>query len=453
MTGATPLGRGGAGAVYIVFPQAAGTSIDLALPPAGAVERLAGSVVRGHAGRTLALLPGGGVLVGRATERPEATDAAWLVASTGPPPRPAPPPAAAGPGGCSPARNVEVIVDDSSGMAKSDPDALRRLAIELLVSKPSNAGRVVGAIEFGTRAQEIFPPVTLSADDRLQRTLSDLLLEHVRHDAGVTDLNAPFAAAAGQNPDAQARIFLTDGDTSHTGEFDVATTAAGPPTYVVLVNKVRDVSRNALFRTIAEQTGGEFFGTVRDVELQGVIDTIDSVALGCADGLATAAVARTSAAGDAPPLPPAAAAPTIEQGVAGALPEAVSVTNSRPVAKFVTDLPATLGSADVTATWDSTSDRFAIASLTLVDGNRRIRVTPRALRRALAGRRVSARGLTLVGTRGETYLTLHVTGLASTASTRRASAATRRHFLSWATRRTRGSGRVNIRGAGYRRRR
>jgi len=151
-----------------------------------------------------------------------------------------------------------------------------------------------------------------------------------------------------------------------------------------------------------------------------------------------------------PPARRFSAPPIVEQGVSGALPDAAAVTDRRPVAKFLTDLPPELSSADLTLTWDTTSDRFAITSVTLVDGRRKLRVRRRALARALGGTAIRAGRVRIIGTRGESFLTLHISGLGAAGSTQ-AQAATRRHFLRWSSRRKRGHGRTTLRAAGYRR--
>ena len=183
-----------------------------------------------------------------------------------------------------------------------------------------------------------------------------------------------------------------------------------------------------------------------------MLDAIDAIGLGCASGLPTAAVAVPSAKAPAPTLPGASAAPTVDEGVAGALPDSATVTDRKPVAKFVTDLPPALSRADLTLTWDSTSDRFAITTVTLVNGSRTIRVSGRALARALRGDTISKGPLTIQGTKGDSFQTLHITGLGQVGGSR-AGTATRRHFLRWASRRKRGHGRATLRGAGYRLRR
>jgi hypothetical protein len=451
---AQPLGRLGAGAAYVVFPRVAGTSIDLALPAPGAVERLAGPVPDEHVGSTVAVISRAGrsgatgVLVGHLNEPADSPAAAWLVTPLGAPSRPASPAPAPVAGGCVPARNVEAIIDDSGSMNTTDPKVLRRQALDLLISKPSNAGRITGAVEFGTAAQEIFPPLALpDATDALHATLESLLDEHIRHDAGETNYNAAFAAAAMQNPEAQGRIFVTDG-AHNVGPLNLAA-AAGPPTYVIGLGNLRGTTIEGNLQAIADTTGGLYFAHVRADQLAPVLDAIDAIGLGCATGLPTAAVAVPTAKAPAPSLPGASAAPTVREGVAGALPDSADVTDKKPIAKFVTDLPPALSGADLTLTWDSTSDRFAITTITLVDGSRRVRVRRHTLARALNGDTVHKGSLAIVGTRGDSFQTLHISGLGQAGGSR-AGAATRRHFLRWATRRKRGHGRARLRGAGYR---
>src|SRR5262249_7007140 len=61
-----------------------------------------------------------------------------------------------GAGPCAPASSVAGIVDDSGSMDQNDPAGIRRQAIELLLAKPNEQSRTVGAIEFAAGAGPLF---------------------------------------------------------------------------------------------------------------------------------------------------------------------------------------------------------------------------------------------------------------------------------------------------------
>ena len=290
---AAPLGRSGAGSAWVIFPAVGIAPVDLALPPPGRVQRLAGPTIGAHSGSAVALLEGRSALIGGSATPPQF--AASLVTNLHPP-------AATPPGdGCN-TTNLEVVIDDSSSMLKTDPSLLRRQALDLLLTKPSNAGRVTGAVEFGSWAAEIFPPVPApgSSADPVHDRLEALLDEHLRGDAIFTNYNAGLLAAGAQNPDADARIFITDGGHGRGGAiapFD-PTTADGTKTYVISLRAQSPLKPGSTddqrLQDIAGRTGGAYFRNVTAEQLGPVLDTIDALALACGTALPTAATAAAS---------------------------------------------------------------------------------------------------------------------------------------------------------------
>jgi len=398
-----PLGRPHAGAVYVVFPGAAGGPIDLGLPPPGAVARLAGPK-QAHAGGTVALARDAGttsVLVGARTPQDAV---AWAVRDVKPPAFPD-----RQGEGCVRNTNLEVIVDDSGSMNHNDPQFLAQQALDLLLTKPGNANRITGAVEFGSRARQIFAPVPApgKSTGALHDSLAGLMSEHIRHDAGLTNFNAAFLAARAMNPTATARIFITDGFASTQGvpAFDPAV-VRGVPTWVIGLGPARLRGVAKQMADIVRSTGGDYFPVTGREQLPGVVDTIDAL------GLCGLRALPTATAGSG------ATTPTLEHGVKGALPESTNVSVRRPVASFRTRLVGNPSVIDLTLNWADKSKKrtkkptkFGLLPLTLGAGNRRTVVPVAKLRRALRGRTVRFRGLTIRGSRGATYATLRVAGL------------------------------------------
>jgi len=152
-------------------------------------------------------------------------------------------------------------------MARSDPAAIRRRAVELLITKPSTADLTMGAVEFGGLAGTLFPPAPLSSDAERARMLSLLALlddgGSVEDDGGSTNYAAAFAASGLDQPDADARIFLTDG--GHNEGPYANDHLGGPPTYVVGlgIGPRSSSSAAALAARIAHETGGKYFPLAR----------------------------------------------------------------------------------------------------------------------------------------------------------------------------------------------
>lgn len=122
---------------------------------------------------------------------------------------------------CVAANNLEAIVDDSGSMAGEDPSRYRKDLVEIIAA--FNFGKTMGAIEFGTQANGLFGPLVLSnaalgpppTAGGVNRapfgTIRGNLNFLIDADNGGTDYDEAFAFANIHNPNAQARIFLSDG--------------------------------------------------------------------------------------------------------------------------------------------------------------------------------------------------------------------------------------------------
>jgi len=155
--------------------------------------------------------------------------------------------------GCVPRTNVEAIVDDSGSMAFNDSNDLRIRAMELFIDTQGNEKRTLGAVEFGSDATPLFGPGLIGQDPGgFKAALNAALVE----DGGATDYNAAFAAAGAHNPNANARIFLTDGE--HTDDPAYAEGhRGGPPVYVIgLGAGAPGGPSDELLKRIAGETGG-----------------------------------------------------------------------------------------------------------------------------------------------------------------------------------------------------
>jgi hypothetical protein len=198
------------------------------------------------------------------------------------------PGAAAAAPACAPATSIAAIIDDSGSMIGNDPREIRRSALELLITKPSNQGKEMGAVEFGEDADLLFAPAPIAAGQAgMLSALGGIASDGTGGRGGATDYNAAFLASATSQPQANARIFLTDGG-HNEGRYENLH-LGGPPTYVIGLNigpAGRGNSEADLVGRIADQTGGRYFplarkprdGTAAQVaRLQPTINRIDGL--------------------------------------------------------------------------------------------------------------------------------------------------------------------------------
>jgi hypothetical protein len=238
-----------------------------------------------------------------------------------------------------------------------------------------------GAVEFGSTANELFPPQPLRAGDagRDQRAeIAQTLDRSVQADNGSTDYNEGFRAAAADQPAATARIFLTDGGHNEGAYADLH---RGPArTYVVGLGIGRTGEDAARLRRIAKETHGRYYPSVTRESLQSVMAQIGS-RIGCDIDLDTFVDTEE------------------DDGV---------TTDPNDVT-----LDDGTHSADVSVSWADPDDVVAPSSIDVRDDGGRLvrRLSPALLRRALKGTPVSAGRLTVSGARGETYYALRIAGL------------------------------------------
>jgi hypothetical protein len=402
--GQDPLGRPSAGGAYVVFGLATPGVVDLGLAGRRAV-RLAGVNAGDFSGNAVA---GGSitdadghpvlVVAGYHAGAPDIGKPGriWVMTLPGlAPPLPLTPPRACATG----ARNVEVLIDDSGSMLTSDPGVLRRQALELMLSKPGNVGRVLGAEEFGTRPEEIFPPLVigLAGFDQQRDTVLGLLTEHITANAGQTNYTSAFTAAPQLNPTADAQILLTDG--YHNVGPDLSISIARVPTYTVGFGRVTPSnSGGRRLNQIAQATGGQAFLGVTADDLQPVLNHIDSL-------VACETPFRTTPTGTAAPNP----------GNAPATVPAV-ISNAAPTATFQSVVPAAAirlpATAEMVLSWSSDKVRLDADSIQFRYGRRTaLKISAAKLRRAATGVRASVGRVHFRGNRGGTFVVFRFTGL------------------------------------------
>jgi hypothetical protein len=259
-------------------------------------------------------------------------------------------PARTSAGGCVAATNIEAIIDDSGSMAGTDPSTLRVKGLKLLINTLS-AGTFLGAIEFGGNffesstpaADTVFKPEAVGPN---AAAMAAALESKILADNGGTDYNAAFAQSDADNPNAQARIFLTDGG-HDIGTYNNGHLTHKVPTYVIGFSPgVADSEAQQRLQTIASDTGGRFFPLSDSSALQSVMNTIGAE-LTCQ-------------------TPPQSFTDQLKQG--GGKTHTVAIG-------------ASTKSLQIALTWASPLDKFTIAQLKLVRHGKTIARAARKVRR------------------------------------------------------------------------
>jgi hypothetical protein len=251
------------------------------------------------------------------------------------------------------ATNIEAIVDDSGSMALTDSSTLRVKGLKLLINTLS-PGTFLGAVEFGgsffgastPSADTVFPPEAVGPN---AATMGAALDSKIVADNGGTDYNAAFAQSDADNPNAQARIFLTDGG-HNVGTYNNGHLTHKVPTYVIGFSPgVADTEAQERLKAIATDTGGQFYPLSDSSQLQSVMNNIGA-ALTCL-------------------TPPQSFTDQLKQGA--------SKTHSVPIG-------ASTKSLQIALTWSSPLDKFTISNLKIVRNGRTIAQSARRKVRKLA---------------------------------------------------------------------
>jgi hypothetical protein len=307
--------------------------------------------------------------------------------------------------------NLQAIVGDSATMRQRDPGLLRRQAIQLLLSKPRPQSTVLGVVEFGTGAAEVFPPLVLGGADFTAQldVLGDLLAERLQGDAGRRSLTAGFAAAALENPGRQAQILIVDGANNVGPEPTAAEVAV--PTYIVGVGVRRGTLAAQRLDRLATDSGGRFFPEVRADQLQAVLNDIDTD-LACETQIPVISSAAPSGSASAAP-PPVTVAPG-----------KTATFTTAPLRPPSTGRPR-LRSISIVVSWHSRRAPFTVRAIDVRrPGARPLRIPASVLRRALRRHRaLRFRQLLINARQGETFIAIRLRGLGVGASRARARAA------------------------------
>jgi hypothetical protein len=258
---------------------------------------------------------------------------------------------------CVRATNIEAIIDDSGSMADTDPNLLRVRGLKLLINSLS-PGTFLGAVEFGGTADTVFAPAAVGPN---ARAMGDALDSKVGADNGGTNYNAAFAQSDQDNPNAAARIFLTDG-AHNAGTYDNGHLTHRVPTYVIGFSPgIASPEDQQRLQAIASDTGGSYTPLTDSSRLQAVMNNIGA-SVTCQ------------------------AAP---QGFSDQLVQGATRTHS-------VSIGASTKSVQIALTWSSPHDKFKIASLKLVSHGRTVAQAARQKVRKLKVKRTTSPTFTLL---------------------------------------------------------
>ena len=175
---------------------------------------------------------------------------------------------------CVVRKSTEAIVDDSGSMGGTDGNKLRVQALKLYMSTPGNEQKLLGATEFGSDASAVFDPGPIGPNRSAFGTALD---QRIQADNGGTNYNAAFDFARVHNPNADSRIFLTDGEPTEPDSGYADNHRGGPPTHVIGLFRFISSSNEALLKRIASETGG-IYRRARDAgELQAAMNDVNAV--------------------------------------------------------------------------------------------------------------------------------------------------------------------------------
>jgi hypothetical protein len=269
--------------------------------------------------------------------------------------------------GCTPKTNIEAILDDSGSMSVTDESRLRVQAIDLLINALPPQTQL-GAVEFGSElfekpaADTVFPPEPVGTNAVAMKSALDVA---IRADNGATDYNSAFAKADADDPNSQARIFLTDGG-HNEGDYNEAHLGHNVPTYVIgFGSGLTAPEDQARLQKIATDTGGQLFQLVDNSSLQAAMTKIEAALL-CQ-------------------TPPREFNDLLKEGQ--------SKTHSIPVG-------ASTKALQIVLSWPSSLDKFKLVGLRLI-----------ANHKLIAAARPKVRKLQVKKQSGQTFLVAKVSGL------------------------------------------
>jgi hypothetical protein len=171
---------------------------------------------------------------------------------------------------CTVADNLEAIIDDSGSMALTDSSRFRVDMVNILATL--NPDKTMGGVEFGSDAVPLFLAKPIGPNLGVIKSA----LNAVQADNGGTDYEQGFNVANAQNPGANARVFLSDGEPNFAPDPNVWKNP-NIKTYVVGFGTVDP----AVLNQIASDTGGPAPFNVTNVAQLRTVGAIINARINC----------------------------------------------------------------------------------------------------------------------------------------------------------------------------
>ena len=296
--------------------------------------------------------------------------------------------------GCTPAINVQAVIEDNGYTdQEADPDRIRMTGLQAFVATPRNFGTVLGVTGFRDALDEEdvsadYDSVPIVMPTELQRgnvgKLKRQLADGVEGEDPFPGYGPMFRALAIDNPAADAKIMLVDGFLFRALRRLKGLTRGSAPTYVIAVGDPPDRNRVDIseMKRLTRNTKGRYYEARSSREIERALQAIQS-RLRC----------------------------DIE---ADNYQEELQATESEEIAEV--DLDEDTHCADVTITWRDDDERYEIEEIEVLDddGDLVDVIDEEELEEAYEadderGARAAQAALPrVVGGRGQTFRSLHI---------------------------------------------
>ena len=189
-------------------------------------------------------------------------------------------PVASASAGCQKATNIEAIIDDSGSMSGTDSAKYRATLLEILAGLQGNSGKKMGAVQFGDFASVLFNPLAIgNAGAQASVTAAMAAIDAdgstTPGDFAGTNYDAAFDGATSANPNADARVFLSDGE-PNAGTY-TRSKHQNPSTKTYVVGFGGVGSSSTPLNEIVADTNGQLFALTDSSQVQPVAGALTAL--------------------------------------------------------------------------------------------------------------------------------------------------------------------------------
>ncbi len=191
--------------------------------------------------------------------------------------------------GCTPATNVQAVLDDDDyNDRRADPGRLRLEGMQAYVGTPRNFGTVLGVTGFGPAGgdgeadEEEYPATPIIEPAELTAGRADLfkgaLFKGIKGDDDFPGYDRMFRTLADDNPSAGARIMVIDGYTFRSVRALRGLTEGSAPTYIVAIGEPPERTKSdiAQMKRVTRETKGRYYEARSARQLERALQAIQS---------------------------------------------------------------------------------------------------------------------------------------------------------------------------------